>query len=135
MPGFQFLPPAIPFNSHVIHKDHLPEQASLLPELQALIRSGRHGGCCWMASDQWQPTIDMSLALAVWTVSRILTGDKMHGEAASLNRTARDAMLRLREEGKLPLGPALPCPVDGPAAGAAGAPTPGDDLDFEWVKP
>lgn len=113
MPTVQFLRP-LPFNPHVVDRQFLPEPARLSSELQQWLRSEGHGGqMCYLASSQWSPDIEThNLTLVFWQASRVLTLARVHGESVSLNQPARDWCLRMRDEGRLPLGPALPIPIE-----------------------
>lgn len=126
----------VPFNPHVVHRDHPPDMTGLPPDLQAHLRDG-HGACCYVRHSQWSADASNSLAAVVWQVSRVLTG-LVFGEAHSLNPSARDVMLRMGAEGRLPLGPALPYPHAGselPAAAEASAAAGGaEDADIQWQE-
>ena len=139
-PGVLFLPPAVPFNSHVVHAS-FPAATDLSAELQEFMRNG-HGHCCYLRKAEWsRDAATHTLAAVVWQVSRILTLSKIYAEANSLNRAARDHALRLTAAGQTPLGPALPCPYQAPpgvgtsGAGAAAGVLLGDDGpdDVEWL--
>lgn len=113
MPQVRFVGEPIPYNPHVMHRDHVPDEATIPAELRHFLvqlREGYDGGCCYMASAQWETSPEFDLAMVLWQVSRILTGVRIHGEQAALNNHARDSYLRLADQGRLPLGPALPVP-------------------------
>jgi hypothetical protein len=125
----------IPYSPHVVHRDFMPESAGLPPELQEYLRMGE-GYCCYLRSSQWSIDLSSNLALVVWQVSRLLTLDKVFGEMGSLNPSARDYALRLRDEGKTPLGPSLPYPSErGPVARRepSGAEVDASTEAIEWV--
>lgn len=130
----------VPYNPHVAHSAFVPEERGLPPELQQYIRAlrmGQDGGCCFVRTAQWSPAVSHDLALAVWQVSRLLTGAHFFGEQGALNRHATSHYLALAEQGLLPLGPPLPPPRT-PEAGAitrlqAGIAAEGGDDDIEWV--
>lgn len=126
MPHVQFLDP-VPFSPHVVHPESLPDPAGLPAELQGYIRQGV-GYMCYLKADQWNAARG-SLALAVWQVSRILSG-RVHGESASLNRAARDYLLRMRAAGdqRIVLGPPLSYPIDLKRPAVAASP----NGDIEW---
>ena len=110
MPHVKFAP--APFNPHVIHQGFLPERRGLPAELYTYVDQQGDGHTCYLRGSQW--SLDGStLALVVWQISRIVTLTAFHGESVSLNTAARDHALRLAEEGRLPLGPALPPPAGG----------------------
>ena len=131
-PEVSFLKP-LPFNPHVVMASFTPQVDGLPPELQAYIRNGSMGSCCYLRSDHWRPTTD-SLVTVVWLLSRLLAG-QIHAEPFSLNKAARDHMLRMIRSGEVAdLGPPLPCPV--PAATGRRAATGGNeagDADIVWT--
>ena len=140
-PEVQFVGGPTPYCSHVIHREFLPDEKGLPLELRQFVesvRAGRDGACCYLRPDQWSPLTTHDLALVIWQVSRILTGTRLFGERGSLNHHACDHYQRLQEEGRLPLGPALPVPW----AGAAGDPLPSQPVDgeegaeeaIEWIS-
>lgn len=104
----------VPYCSHVIHREFLPDEKGLPPELRQFVeavRAGRDGSCCYLRYSQWSPLATHDLATAVvWQVSRILCGARLFGERGSLNNHARDYYQRLKDEERLPLGPPLPIP-------------------------
>jgi len=108
-PLVTFVDGPTPFNGHVLHGDFLPNREGMAPELQHFLNVGANGICCYALAGDWSTALDHNLALVVRQVSRILTG-LQHGERYSLNEHARDYLLRMAEEGRLPLGPALPIP-------------------------
>lgn len=112
MPSVFLLPP-IPWNAHVMHPDGLPGQVESLPaELQRYVRMGS-GHVCYMNDSEWsgvEPDF-CNLANVVWVISRILTLELVHPEEAALNPRARDVFIRMKEDGRVPLGAALPCPL------------------------
>jgi hypothetical protein len=115
LPFFKFLTPAIPWNPHCVHPAFVPGDTAGLPaEMQAYLREGQ-GNLCYIQWHQWNAKND-SLAVAIWDMSRILSG-RFHAEAASLNHAARDYMLR--GECGVELGPPLPYPRFSAAAAAA----------------
>jgi len=131
----------IPYCSHVIHREFLPDEAGLPLELRQFIeavRAGRDGACCYLRHAQWSPLTTHDLAVVIWQVSRILSGARLFGEQGSLNNHARDYYQRLDGEGRLPLGPALPVPSNGATANKSGRdPRSGDDDDeddIEWIS-
>lgn len=140
MPQVRFVQ-VVPFNPHVVHREHLPALGHLSAELQAYLRQGHDGVCCYLRSAQWSPDTSCNLALVVWQVSRILTGKARHGEVNSLNPAARDEMLRLAEEKKLPLGDPLAYPHEEDAAEEGETPEAepafafAEGEDIEWVDP
>ena len=99
LPAVQFLPVApIPFNPHVAAKDFPPGDA-LPPELAAFWRQG-NGHCCYLRASDWSPdAFTHNLATVAWAVSRIITLDRFHGEAESLNPAARDLSLQMEQRG------------------------------------
>lgn len=120
LPDVRFAGPAVPYCSHVIHREFLPDENGLPPELRQFVeavRAGRDGACCYLRHSQWSPLTTHNLAMVVWQVSRILSGTRLFGERGSLNRHANDHYQQLKDTDKLPLGPALPVPfsdlVDG----------------------
>ena len=119
-----------PFSMNVLHGDFVPNPQGLPGELQQILRDGHDGFCCYSLASEWCADLDHNLALVLWQVSRILVGAKIHGEQYALNRQARDRYLQLRQDGLLPLGPALPTPVS-LAAVAAGGPM---DEAIEWIE-
>jgi len=126
---------AIPYCGHVVHPRFLPDLTRLPAELQEHLREGA-GHVCWVRSGQWTADASNSLAVAVWHVSRLITFAKSHGEAGSVNPSARDYALREAEAGRLPLGPPLPYPLENGAPGAADCTAATDeagDDDVEWV--
>ncbi len=132
----------VPYNPHVAHGAFVPEERGLPADLQQYIRAlrmGHDGGCCFVRTSQWSSAATHDLALAIWQVSRILTGAHFFGERGALNRHACTHYLTLAEQGLLPLGPALP-PPRAPEAGAivrmeasAAAEGGDDDEDVEWI--
>jgi hypothetical protein len=140
-PDVQFVGNLPPYCSHVIHRQFLPDETGLPLELRQFVeavRAGRDGACCYLRADQWSPLTTHDLAMVIWQVSRILTGARLFGERGSLNNHARDYYQRLQEEGRLPLGPALPVPWDG-AGEAPGRPdvavgSEGDEEAIEWIS-
>ncbi|OHB85855.1 MAG: hypothetical protein A2V98_22235 [Planctomycetes bacterium RBG_16_64_12] len=140
-PEVRFVGRDIPYCSHVIHREFLPDEKGLPLELRQFVeavRAGRDGECCYLRYKQWSPLTTHDLARAVtWQVSRILTGAKLFGERGSLNNHARDYYQRLHEEKRLPLGPALPMPL-GEAVGdpSSADPKAGDDDEdaIEWIS-
>lgn len=137
-PSVQFLDRTLPWCSHVVHRDFLPEApADLPPEFQALIREGS-GHTCLLRRGDWSPAAaSHNCAVVVWLLSRVISLNKTHAEAASLNKAARDYTLRLEREGRLPLGEPLPYPDPGAGPGegwvearADGGPATGGDI--EW---
>lgn len=134
MPQLRFVG-QVPYNPHVLHRDHLPSEGDVPSELRrfvAQLREGYDGGCCFLDTTQWKATPQFDLALVVWQTSLILTGARIHGERGALNNHARDHYLRLAEQGALPLGPALPAPVL-PAFDSEGeAETLADDEIMQW---
>jgi hypothetical protein len=102
------------------------------------VRAGRDGACCYLRPDQWSPLTTHDLAVVVWQVSRILSGTRLYGERGSLNHHACDHYQRLQEEGRLPLGPALPLPWgNGACDGTRRVPGDGEDGDeeaIEWIS-
>jgi hypothetical protein len=108
MPGVVFIR-EVPFCPHVVHRD-CPPPGRLPPGLQDYLVRG-HGHCCYMQSTDWSWDVAAcNLAVVLWQVSRIVTLEKVHGEANGLNHVARDHATRLAAEGRTPLGPALPLP-------------------------
>ena len=122
-PEAAFLKP-LPFNPHVVHGAFAPSVAGLPPELQVYVRNASFGACCYLSSDQWR-------------ISRLLAGP-VRAEDVSLNRTARDFLLRSGDT--LDLGPPLPCPpgpshlegVAAPCARVDGDSAPAGDA-VAWV--
>ena len=123
MPGARFVGGVVPYCSHVIHREFLPDEGGLPAELRQFVeavRAGRDGACCYLRNAQWSPLTTHDLAMVVWQVGRILTGTRLFGEQGSLNNHARDYYQRLQEEGQLPLGPGLPTPWASSADGQSG---------------
>jgi len=124
---------------HVVHRDFLPRADGLPPELQEYLREGE-GHCCYMRSEDWAAdAATHNLAIVVWQVSRILTLSKWWGEVNSLNKAARDHALRLKEEGRLPLGRPLAMPQlgwheEGSVETATGVAQGDEDDDIEWCE-
>jgi len=114
LPGVRFVG-EMPFCPHVVHRSFMPQMTGIPPELQEYLRLGE-GYCCYLRSSQWSVDLSCNLALVVWQVSRLLTFDKLFGEMGSLNPSARDYALRLRDQGKTPLGRSLPYPAERPSA-------------------
>ena len=143
MPAVRFVGGVVPYCSHVIHREFLPDEGGLPVELRRFVeavRAGRDGACCYLRNAQWSPLTTHDLAMVVWQVGRILTGTRLFGEQGSLNNHARDHYQRLQEEGHLPLGPGLPAPWASAAGGQSGPDGPDltgelDDEDdaIEWV--
>ncbi|MBN2564803.1 MAG: hypothetical protein JXB46_03750 [Candidatus Eisenbacteria bacterium] len=140
MPGAGFLRD-VPYNPHVSHRAFALEPRGLSAELHRYVeelRSGRDGGICFVRASQWTADSTRDLALLIWQISRILSGNVLYGEAAALNHSARDHYLRLKQEGKLPLGPSLPFPhengsLQGHFAEQAHAAVSDEDPDIEWM--
>jgi hypothetical protein len=112
MPVVRFVG-GVPYCSHVIHREFLPDEGRLPPELRQFVeavRAGRDGACCYMRHSQWSPAPTHDLGLVVWQVARIVSGTRLFGERGSLNNHARDYYQRLKDEGRLPLGPGLAAP-------------------------
>lgn len=131
----------VPYNPHVAHGAFVPDERGLPADLQHYIRAlrmGYDGGCCFVRTSQWSPATTHDLALAVWQISRLLTGAHFFGERAALNTHACSHYLALAEQGLLPLGPALP-PPEAPEAGAAvrlrasAHAKDEEDEDVEWL--
>lgn len=108
LPSVQFVG-LIPYNPHVVHPEFIPSTVGLPTELQVYARQGA-GCCCFLRHTQWHTDLSHNLALVLWQVSRILTLNKVFGEARSLNQAARDYVIHLQREDRLPLGPPLPLP-------------------------
>ena len=131
------LQPPYPYNPHVCHPDFLPDVTGLPARLQHYLNSLRDGSegmpCCYVSSHQWNTSVDCDLCRILFMISRLLTGERFHGERAALNAAALVEYLRLDQAGSLPLGRPLPFPHD------PGAPSPGDaaedqdDEDVEWL--
>ena len=72
----------------------------------------------------------------IWQVTRLITGAAFFGEQGALNRHAVGHYLRLSEAGRLPLGPPLPFPFEGPGNAAPPAGSGFDPAeqgaDVEW---
>ena len=136
MPNLRFLDPT-PYNPHMLDSRFLPDEASLPPELRPYVEDLRAGtgGCCFLETAQWTAALSHDLAFVIWQASRILTGNRLHMEAASLNQHARDYYLRHADQ--FPLGPALTAPSDA-VAEAASKQTDGaeqtnvDDEAMQW---
>jgi len=108
LPTVQFVR-LIPYNPHIVHPSFMPNTVGLPAELQEYARQGA-GYCCFLRHTQWSMDLSCNLALVIWQVSRILSLNKVFGEAGSLNKAARDYVIQLQKTGGLPLGPALPLP-------------------------
>jgi hypothetical protein len=138
VPGARFVD-EVPYCPHVVHGSFLPDTAGIPSELQTYIRMGQ-GNCCFLRTAQWSSDLSCNLALVVWQISRILTFDKVFGEAGSLNASARDFAIRLRETGTAPLGSPLPHPDRSHGLGLDAARAwdengqSGCDNDIEWVQ-
>jgi hypothetical protein len=131
---------AVPHCPHIVHASFLSNTAGMPSELQQFLRLG-HGYCCYIRAAQWSSDISYCLALVIWQVSRILVLDKVFGEAVSLNASARDCALRLREEGKTPLGLPLPHPALRRSPDSHASPThveakrlDSDNDDIDWIE-
>jgi len=130
----------VPYCPHVVHREFLPDEKGLPPELRQFVeavRAGRDGSCCYLRNSDWSPLATHDLATAVcFQVSRILCGARLFGERGSLNNHARDYYQRLEDEGRLPLGPALPVPWGTAAAEATSHAAGGDDEEdaIEWIS-
>lgn len=136
MPFVVFSDP-LPFSPHVFDTRFKPPAQGAPPEFHEFLQRG-NGCCCFVRHGQWTADCTHDLALLLWILSRIVTGNLMWGEATALNPRARDHFLRLKEQGRLPLGPALPLP-ESHAAAIGGTPLSGQqesssDPDIEWSE-
>lgn len=128
----------VPFQTNTCHRDCLPDAARLDPEYHEFVRRG-HGSCCYMSRSDWSTDFTThNLALVVWQLSRLITYSTFRGEGrATLNSKAFDHAMRLRDQGRLPLGPPLPFPIRSVTQlGAAGvlAQEAGDEGEgFEFI--
>jgi len=142
-PLVTFVNDPAPYHPNVLHRDFLPDTRGLPAELQQLVNDERGGACCYSMASEWTPDLDHSLATVVRHVSRLLVGAKLRGEEYALNTHARDYYLKLKQQGRLPLGPALPLPgVSGDPAALLGAADSAEDADadeavddaVEWIE-
>ncbi len=138
IPRVQFVT-EIPFCPHVVHASFLPPVAGLPADLQTYLRMGQ-GQCCFVRAGQWSRDPDCDSATVLWQVSRILCLDVMFGEKGSLNASARETAIRMRDEGKTPLGLPLPLPGRSEVAGQGVLPVgnSGENsdaiTDIEWIE-
>jgi len=138
-PAVMFVSGPTPYHPNVLHRDFRPDTRGLPAELQQLVNDEREGACCYAMASEWTPDLDHSLATVVRHVSRLLVGAKLRGEEYALNTHARDHYLKLKQEGRLSLGPALPLPdVPGDLAAlldsANQADSEADEEAVEWIE-
>ena len=104
----------IPWNPHVVHPDPQFRRPpdGMPPELRRyyeLHSSGGAGACCYARSSEWKSTADFGLPRLMFQLSLVLTGNCLYAEGAyALNVDASLAYTRMRDNGELPFGPALP---------------------------
>jgi len=109
-PSVRLLEP-IAYSPHVLHPCSPLDEASVPAELFGFleqIRRQEMGWCCYIRSSIWTPAAEFDLALCLYLVSGIITGARVWGERASLNRSALNWFQR--EKARLPLGNPLPFP-------------------------
>jgi hypothetical protein len=134
-PAVVFANGPMPYHPNVLHRDFRPDVRGLPAELQQLVNDERAGACCYSMQADWTPDLDRSLATVVRHVSRLLVGAKLRGEEYALNTHARDHYLKLKDQGRLPLGPALPLPdVTGNLSALAGSEDETDEDAVEWIE-
>ncbi|GIW89856.1 MAG: hypothetical protein KatS3mg109_0288 [Pirellulaceae bacterium] len=149
MPAVRFVD-EVPYNPHVLHREHLPDEATLAPPLRlfiAAVRQGYDGGCCYLESSHWQTTPEFDLAFVIWQVSRVLAGVGVRAEPGALNQHACDYFMHLADQKRLPLGPPLPPPFiksetfqehtggsENRRAGTGSIPSPTSSVDIEWIE-